>query len=328
MLTTTSQGLYSSLGDFSIDPLRPVPVALITHAHGDHARSGSSLYYIQRSAMEILRYRLGDVALHPLDYGEKIKFGSVWVSFHPAGHILGSSQIRIESASEVAVVSGDYKRACDPTCLPFEPQECDLFVTESTFALPIYHWEEPNEVARSIYEWWQKNAEENRPSLLFCYTLGKAQRILALLKKWTDREIYVHGSIQPINAFYANQGILLSPTKVAAKENKEHNYSKELILAPPSAYRSLWMRRFKNARTAFASGWMAVRGTRRRQGFDQGFVLSDHADWEELLATIRATKAKQIWVTHGEIELFSRYLNEVENIKADPLPGFATVEED
>lgn len=328
MLTSTLQGLYCPPGDFYIDPRGPVPKALITHAHGDHARSGSQLYFIHKKAVDILRYRLGDVAIHPVEYGEKFKMGNVWVSFHPAGHILGSSQIRIESSSQVVVISGDYKRSPDASCDPFEPLECDLFVTESTFALPIYHWEDPSLVAHSIFNWWQRNAEEGHPSLLFCYALGKAQRINALLKGLTDRELFIHGTIQPLNACYEKQGVSLLKTKVVTLQEKGQDYSQSLVLAPLSAYRSLWMRRFKNVRTAFASGWMAVRGTRRRQGFDTGFVLSDHADWDELLMTVKQTKAKKIWVTHGETELFSRYLREVEGIDAAPLPGFVSEGED
>lgn len=328
MLVLTKRGLYCPLGDFFIDPWRPVPLALITHAHGDHAKSGSSKYFIQKTSLEILQYRIGRANIHTVDYGERKKFGKVWVSFHPAGHILGSSQIRIEYQSQVAVVSGDYKRGYDTSCEPFEPLECDLFISEATFALPIYKWEEPKIVFESLFHWWQDNAKENHPTILFCYSLGKAQRILSMLREFTDQEVYVHGTIAPLNQCYENQGIKLLKTKVATQEDKLHDYSKELILAPTSAMRSLWMRRFKNARTAFASGWMAVRGTRRRYGFNRGFVLSDHADWEELIKTIKETKAKKVWVTHGETEPLSRYLREIHNIDAEPLSGFITEEED
>lgn len=329
MLLLKKEGLYCPKGGFYIDPRRPVPQALITHAHGDHARPGSAHYFVHPSSIEILQYRLGEgINVSAMPYGEKKKMGSVWVSFHPAGHILGSSQIRMEEGSHVAVVSGDYKRAPDPTCIPFEPLACDLFVTESTFAMPIYRWESPQKVTNALYQWWQNNAGENHPSLLFCYTLGKAQRILAMLKEHTEHEVFIHGSIAPINTFYKNQGIPLLDTKIVTEQEFNRDYSKDLILAPVSAYRSLWMRRFKKPRTAFASGWMAVRGTRRRQGFDNGFVLSDHADWEELIQTVKETTAKKVWVTHGETELFSRYLQEVHGIQAESLPGFVQEDED
>lgn len=329
VLIKDRKGLYCPKGDFYIDPRQPVGTALITHAHGDHARFGSSYYYAHRASVGLLHYRLGkNIHIKPLEYRERKKIGSVWVSFHPAGHILGSSQIRIEDGSNVTVVSGDYKLNPDPTCEPFELLECDLFITESTFAMPIYHWEESNKIISSIHQWWQKNASEGHPSLLFCYSLGKSQRILATLRKFTDEDVFIHGAIAPINICYENEGVSLLKTHVVTQEDPKTDYSKALILAPLSAYRSPWMKRFKYARTAFASGWMAVRGTRRRQGFDQGFVLSDHADWPDLIKTILGTKAKKVLVTHGETEIFSRYLNEVCNIHAEPLPGFVPQEED
>ena len=329
MLEITKRGLYCPLGDFYIDPWNPVSTALITHAHGDHARYGHSHSIIEENSKEILQYRLGqEASIQTVKYGEKRKFGTVWVSFHSAGHILGSSQIRIQSPSQVVVVSGDYKRDYDPSCHPFEQLECDLFVTESTFGLPIYRWKDPKKVAHEIYQWWQDNALEGRPSLLFCYALGKAQRILALLREITDQEAFIHGAIAPFNQFYERQGIPLLKTRVVTQLEKDQDYSKSLILAPTSAFRSLWMRRFKQPRTAFASGWMAVRGTKRRQGYDKGFVLSDHADWESLNQTILATRAKTIWVTHGETEILSRYLQEKHNLDAKPLPGFISEEED
>jgi putative mRNA 3-end processing factor len=330
LIKSTSKGLYCPLGDFYIDPFRPVPVAVITHGHGDHARFGHAKYIAENSSIEILKYRLGnDVPLETKKYQEKFKLGKVWISFHPAGHILGSSQIRIEHDSIVNVISGDYKRAEDDSCLSFEPLKCDLFVTESTFALPIYHWESPQKIAQQITQWWQDNAEESRPTLLFCYSLGKAQRLLSLLGQLTDRTIYIHGSIDPINQCYLNQGIELAPTQVVTSMEKGFDFSKELILAPLSAFRSQWMKRFKNVSTGFASGWMAVRGTRRRRGFDRGFVISDHADWSDLLRTIEETEAKKIWVTHGNTETLSRYLIEEKGLHAKPLKGyFQTDEED
>lgn len=328
MLVVTPQGLYCPQGGFYIDPRAAVPVALITHAHGDHARWGSQKYVIQEQAGEILRYRLPGAFIETVPYQKKIKMGDVWISYHPAGHILGSAQIRMEYQGKVAVVSGDYKRQEDRSCLPFEPVPCDLFVTESTFALPIYRWQDPGKIAQEIFAWWQANAAEGYPSLLFCYSLGKAQRILSMLQPLTAQEVYVHGSMEVINDCYRRQGIVLPETPVVTQQERSHDYSKSLILAPSSTFRSVWMRRFKGVRTAFASGWMAVRGTKRRQGFDRGFVLSDHADWDALLKTIRETKASKVWVTHGDAELFSRYLRENENIDAEPIVSLVPVPEE
>lgn len=319
MLTITPHGLYCPHGEFYIDPRPPVPIALITHAHGDHARWGNQKYVIQEQAVEILRHRLPDAFIASIPYQNKVKMGDVWVSFHPAGHILGSAQIRLEYQGKVTVVSGDYKRQEDPSCAPFEPIPCDLFVTESTFALPIYRWEDPRKVALDIFAWWQANAADGRPSLLFCYSLGKAQRILSMLQPLSDLEVYVHGSMEAINDCYRRQGIILPQTPVVTQQERSHDYSQALILAPPSAFRSIWMSRFKGVRTAFASGWMAIRGTKRRHGVDRGFVLSDHADWEGLLRTVRETKASRVWVTHGETELFSKYLKEREGVDAEPI---------
>ncbi|KAF3361655.1 hypothetical protein PHSC3_001778 [Chlamydiales bacterium STE3] len=323
IIKQTAKGLYCPKGDFYIDPWKPVPLALVTHAHGDHARYGCKTYWFNENGLEIMEYRLRNQGeFVPIPYGKKIKVGNVWVSFHPAGHILGSSQIRIEEGSKVAVVSGDYKRDYDPSCAPFETVECDLFVTESTFALPIYHWQSSEEIAQEIYAWWQNNAQENQPSLLFCYALGKTQRLLSLLHKLTHQDIYIHGTIAPINACYAKRGVKLPNCHVVTQAEKDKDFSQDLILAPLSGFRSLWMRRFKNAKTGFASGWMKVRGARRRRGFDKGFALSDHADWESLIRTVKETKATTVWVTHGDKEVFSRYLVENEGIKAIPLSGF------
>lgn len=322
LLVKTKRGLFCPQGDFYIDPWMPVPLAVITHAHGDHARSGSRKYLAQKASLEILKYRLNNADVQTYAYGEKFKLGNVWVSFHPAGHILGSSQIRIESQSNVAVVSGDYKREFDESCAPFELLVCDLFVTESTFALPIYHWEDPHKIGESIYQWWQSNAQLKKTSVLFCYTLGKTQRILSMLRKYTDKEIYIHGSIAPYNEFYANQGIQLAKTRIVTEMETGHDFAQELIMAPSLAFRSPWMRRFKSVSTAFASGWMAVRGMRRRMGYDKGFVLSDHADWHGLLRTIQETQAKQVWVQHGFNEILTQYLREELGIDAKALTGF------
>jgi putative mRNA 3-end processing factor len=269
-----------SRGGFYIDPWGPVPQALHTHAHGDHARSDSARYLCAEVGVALLRRRVGEAAkILGVDYGAPLQLGNVTVSFHPAGHILGSAQIRLESEGEVWVVSGDYKRAADPTCTPFEVVSCDVFVTEATFGLPIYRWDEPVSVARGMFDWWETNGRAKRASLLFCYALGKAQRILAELARFTNRVVFVHGAIEPLVECYRQAGVSMLPTRLVSETAKGRSWAGELILAPPAAHGSLWMRRFGTSETAFASGWMRLRGTRRRRGIDRGFVLSDHADW-------------------------------------------------
>ncbi|MBN9376756.1 MAG: DNA ligase-associated DEXH box helicase [Chlamydiales bacterium 38-26] len=312
----TRQGIYCDAGQCFIDPWSPTPVALITHAHGDHAYTGSDLYYCSKPCEAILRYRLGaDARIIAKPYREKFKLGQAWISFHPAGHILGSSQIRIEVGSNVTVISGDYKRQVDPTCEPFEVLLCDEFLTESTFALPIYSWPSPEQVAQDIFDWWQKNAQQEQASILFCYALGKAQHVQSLLKKYTDQPVLVHGAIAALNQIYEQEGVVLSAWK-KPQESDLKNFTHELILAPPSAAGSPWLKRFAPYKTALASGWMAVRGTRRRKGFDTGFILSDHADWNALIGTIEETCAKKVWVTHGNEEVLARYLHQMKKIEA------------
>lgn len=329
LLKMTKRGLYCPAGDFHIDPWQGKGDAVVTHAHGDHARWGCSKYICQEDSLPILKYRLGEeIAVEAHPYNAPFKKGDAWVSFHPAGHILGSAQVRIEVEGKVAVISGDYKLGHDSSCSPFEVVECDLFVTESTFGLPIYRWEQEHQTFEKIMKWWEQNGQNNHPSLLFCYSLGKAQRILASLPRYTDRTIYIHGTVDPINRCYAERGVFLAKTEVVTQADPKHDYSKDLILAPTSAFRSGWMRRFKNLKTGFASGWMSIRGNKRRQGFDKGFILSDHADWDQLIAAVRATRAKEIWVTHGQVEPFSRYLREQFSLEAYPLKGFIQEDED
>lgn len=319
-LKVMPQGLYCPSGDFFIDPWRPVKTALITHAHGDHARWGHEHYIAVGDSEEILRHRLGaNISLESIAWKTPRKLGDTWVSFYPAGHIYGSAQIKIETKKEIIVVSGDYKRCPDATCAPFEPVECDVFITETTFAQPIYQWENPQTTAKKIYEWWQKNSAEGHPSILFAYALGKAQRVLNLLKDYTDRPIWLHGAVYPLAKIYQEKGIALAPFQPIG-ENKG-DFSRELIIAPPSAAGSPWLKRFASFRTAAASGWMTVRGMRKRNGHDHGFILSDHADWEDLIQTVKQTKATQVLTTHGYSDLFARYLTEELGIKARELKG-------
>jgi putative mRNA 3-end processing factor len=318
LITVLPEGLYCQPGNFFIDPWKAVDVALITHAHADHARSGSSLYLATQISEGILRKRLGEsVNLQGVEYGNKIKLGDTWISFHPAGHVLGSAQIRIEHRDEVWVVSGDYKRCTDPTCSPFEVVPCDTFITEATFGLPIYQWDSGEEICRTIYDWWQGDLD--RPSLLFCYAFGKAQRILGELRKFTDQPVYVHGAIHGLTEIYRGVGVEMVPTIPASEMPRSYKFKGDLVLAPPSGHRSSWMKRFQQPQTAFASGWMAVRGARRHRGYERGFALSDHADWQGLVNTVLQTGAKTVYVTHGQSEVLARYLSEVHNLNALPL---------
>ncbi|RYZ70078.1 MAG: ligase-associated DNA damage response exonuclease, partial [Proteobacteria bacterium] len=268
----------------------------------------------------LLQTRLGidsKFEVHP--YGEKFKIGNATVSFHPAGHILGSSQVRVEYEGKVWVASGDYKRAHDPTCAPFEVVPCDVFITEATFALPIYRWDSGEQTAREVLKWWDENIKENRPSLLFCYALGKTQRLLAEIYQLDpNRQAFLHGAALNLTRQYREAGVEMIATSPVADVPKTEKFGGELILAPPSAFRSLWMKRFKSPSTGFASGWMRVRGARRRKGYDRGFVLSDHADWPGLLSTARDTGAQLILPTHGASETLSRKLIEM-GLQAEPL---------
>ncbi|WP_373531922.1 ligase-associated DNA damage response exonuclease [Vampirovibrio sp.] len=310
VIQATEAGLYCSAGDFYIDPWRPVERAIITHAHADHARVGSNHYFCTEDGLPLLKHRLGaEQQYQTLPYGQQLAMGPATVSLHPAGHILGSAQVRVEVGGEVWAISGDYKRDADPTCKPFEVVPCHQFITEATFALPIYRWQSTPETVRGIYEWWMACRRKNRTALLFCYALGKAQRVLSELMRYTDEPVYLHGAVEGLTRIYREAGVPMIKT-IPVVEAEKKSLPGELVLAPPSAFRSLWMKRFKDLETGFASGWMRVRAGRRQRGYDRGFVLSDHADWPQLLQTVQQTKAQQIWVTHGKADLLVRYLNE------------------
>jgi putative mRNA 3-end processing factor len=309
LVRVEKQGLYCEAGDFFIDPWMPVPKAVITHVHSDHARVGSKQYYASRKSVPLLYHRLGaDIQVAGFEFGEKFQLGNTTVSFHPAGHILGSSQVRIEHQGEVWVLSGDFKRNADPSCDAFEVVPCNVFVSEATFAVPIYRWESGDVTAKKIFDWWQADLE--RPSLLFCYSLGKAQRVLAELQAFTSQSVYLHGAVEGLTQIYRDEGISMVKTIAVSSMPKDHTFNGDLILAPPSAHRSPWMKRFKDPQTAFASGWMQVRGARRRKGYEKGFVLSDHADWSDLVRTAHDTGAHTIFLTHGKTEILDRFLTD------------------
>ena len=303
------EGLYCPPGDFYIDPWRPVARAVITHAHADHARTGHAHYLAATPAEHVLRTRLGAIDLQTSAYGEAVDLGGVRVSLHPAGHVLGSAQVRIAHRGQVWVVSGDYKLGHDPTCAAFEPVRCDTFVTESTFGLPVYRWPDDREVFAQVDAWWHANAQAGRASVLYCYAFGKAQRILAGVDA-SIGPIVVHGAVEPLNDAYRATGVALPATcRIDALPDKA-SLRRALVLAPPSAAGSPWLRRVGTHADAFASGWMQVRGVRRRRAVDRGFVLSDHADWPGLMQAIGATGAQRVIVTHGQVATVVRWLGE------------------
>ncbi len=308
VLTFTDRGIYCPAGDFYIDPWRPVSRALITHGHADHARPGMGHYLCTDIAAPVFRHRLGDVSLETLPYGTAQHIGGSTVSFHPAGHVPGSAQIRVEVKGETWVVSGDYKLEDDGLSTPFEPIRCHHFVTESTFGLPVFRWRPQTETAAEINDWWRTCRENGITACLGCYSLGKAQRLLTMLDPGIG-PVLTHGAIENTNTVMRQQGISLPQTIHATAELNAQSHPGAIILAPPSALSSNWIRRFGQRQTAFASGWMALRGVRRRRSGDRGFVISDHADWAGLLSAIKSTEAENIYVTHGYTDIFTRYLN-------------------
>ncbi|MGZ6141887.1 MAG: ligase-associated DNA damage response exonuclease [Myxococcales bacterium] len=305
MIVESAQGLLCPGGAFHLDPIGPVERAVVTHAHGDHARAGSAAYLCTPQTAALIRRRVAGASIETLEYGERRRIGEVTLSLHPAGHMLGSAQVRIEGGQGVWVLSGDYKREADPTCPPFEPLRCDVFVTEATYALPLFRWDEPASVAGAIAAWWQANAR--KASVLFCYALGKAQRVLAELARVADRPVFVHGAVEPFAEIYRAAGVRLLPTRLI---EDERSFAGELILAPITARGTPWMKRFRSFESGFVSGLLRIRGTRRRRGFDRGFVMSDHADWPGLLRTIGETGAQRVLATHGHREALVRWLSE------------------
>ena len=310
LLRLTDQGLYCEAGDFHVDAWSAVPRVVVTHAHGDHLAWGCGAYLTSRPGAAVLAARLPHgAAITALDYGAPTSIGGVHVSLHPAGHILGSAQVRIEHRGEIWVVSGDYKTDPDPTCAPFEPVRCHTFITESTFGLPIYRWQPEREVTDEINRWWSANAEAGRTSLLYGYALGKAQRLIAGLDPAIG-PILTHGAVERMTAVYRAGGVHLPPTSHAGAGTRREIPRGAIVVAPPSADASPWSRRFGPSSNAFASGWMRLRGARRRRSLDRGFALSDHADWPGLLSAIEATGAASVWVTHGYTAVLTRWLSE------------------
>jgi putative mRNA 3-end processing factor len=309
VLELRREGIFCPAGGFYIDPRGMVDRALITHAHSDHGRPGHNSYLCSDTCKSLLKIRIGkDAVVESLPFGEKIRIRNSLVSFHPAGHILGSAQIRVEVNGRVWVVSGDYKPQEDQTCEPFELVRCNGFITECTFGLPVYRWLPEEKIHQQINEWWLENKQDDKPSLLFSYSLGKAQRVLAGLRKEIG-PIYVHSAVYPFLEHYEKAGIKL-PQVMKIERGKEYDFNGSIIIAPPAVEDSTWTRKFRSARKGFASGWMAIRGARRRRNLDRGFILSDHADWNGLIDVIKGTGAEEIKVTHGNGDALTRYLGE------------------
>lgn len=309
LITLSPAGLYCPAGDFYIDPLAPVPRAVLTHVHADHARRGSQRYLVAAPGLALAMLRLGaDADIETLPFGEQQSIGAVTVSLHPAGHVLGSAQIRIAHRGKVCVVSGDYKLAPDPTCHSFEPVRCHTFITESTFGLPVYRWPDVTAEMERLHQWWRDNQTQDCTSIILAYSLGKAQRLLALLDT-TIGPVAIHPAIAAVNQAYLVSGVRLPQVPILDTLDLRTFRGQGLVLAPPNAGSAL-KRRLRPCAVACASGWMAIRGQRRRQGVDAGFVISDHADWPGLLSVIDATQAEEIAVTHGYVQPLVRYLQE------------------
>jgi putative mRNA 3-end processing factor len=310
LLRVTEDGLYCEAGGFHVDPWRPVERAVVTHAHSDHARWGCERYLGSREGGRVLRTRLGaDARIRLAGWGETVEVNGVRVSLHPAGHILGSAQVRLEYRGEVWVVSGDYKTEPDATCTPWEPVRCHTFVTESTFGLPVYRWPPQAEVFAEIDAWWRANAAAGKASLIMGYALGKAQRLLAGLDPAIG-PIFTHGAVERLTRDYRDSGVELPPTTYVGEAPRGMSWAGAMIVAPPSADATPWTRRFGPLSNAFASGWMRIRGVRRRRALDRGFVLSDHVDWPALIAAIGETGAECVWATHGYSAQLVRWLEE------------------
>jgi len=310
VLQFTDKGIYCAAGDFYIDPWQPVQRAVITHAHSDHARWGHRHYLCHRDSVPLLQLRLGaDISVQGIPFGETVQYNGVRISLHPAGHMIGSAQVRVQQGSEVWVVSGDYKVENDGLSGQFEPLPCQVFVTECTFGLPIYNWQPQGIIFSNIREWIQENRQAGKHSVLLAYSLGKAQRLLHNLADAVPR-FYVHGAIHVAHQVLLADGHPLPPVHYITPDTPKADLKDGLIIAPPAAAGTAWMRRFLPYALGVCSGWMQVRGHMRRRNADAGFALSDHADWPGLLQAVKATGAEQVYTTHGFSSAFARYLQE------------------
>ena len=310
LIEFSEKGLYCSAGGFYIDPWKPVEKAVITHAHSDHARWGNRFYLSHHDSLPILQQRLGNNQYQSIGWNEPIYLNGVRLTLFPAGHIIGSSQIRVEYKGEIWVVSGDYKLENDGLSGPFEPVKCHNFITESTFGLPIYNWKPQQEIYTEIQNWIKQNQAAGKTSVLIAYSLGKAQRLLSPISEITDK-IFVHGAVYNIHTALVQAGWKLPTVQKVNPGTSKEALKSSVVIAPSSAEGSPWLRRFTPYAIGTCSGWMQVRGNARRKNVDAGFALSDHADWNGLLKACRETEAECIYATHGFQSVFTRYLNEL-----------------
>ena len=318
MLELHEKGLYCERANIYIDPWAPVERAIITHAHADHARAGMKHYLAHPYSEEVMRLRLGqDISFQALGYNQKLSINGVDISFHPAGHIPGSAQIRLAYKGDVWVVSGDYKLENDGISTPFEAVKCNTFITECTFGLPVFQWQDQQIIFQEINNWWQTNRDQGFCSVIFAYSLGKAQRLLENLDLEIG-EIYVHGAIDNTNSALTKSGVKLRDYTLVNNNIPKSAYRGSIVIAPPAAMNSAWMKKFQPYRTAIASGWMNIRGPRRRKSVDRGFILSDHADWAGLNKAVAETEAEQVFTTHGYTSVFSKWLTD-KGIKSSEL---------
>tara|TARA_B100000953_G_scaffold300029_1_gene302510 strand:- start:4923 stop:5939 length:1017 start_codon:yes stop_codon:yes gene_type:complete len=309
LLAFNDKGIYCAQADVYLDPWRPVDKAIISHGHADHSRWGHKKYITQHSNIPIIKHRLGDINVNGKDWSETFTINNVKFSFHPAGHIIGSAQIKVEYKGEVWVFTGDYKTEDDGVATPYEPVKCHSFITECTFGLPAFKWQPQDEVFAEINNWWQQNQSDGRTSVIFGYSLGKAQRLLKYLDTSIGK-IYTHGAIENMTEVLRPQLEMPKTTRIT-RDIKKEEIKGNIVVAPPSAHGTPWIKKMVPYVTASASGWMTFRGARRRRAIDRGFVLSDHCDWQGLLSSIKETGAEKIICTHGYTDIFSRYLREI-----------------
>jgi len=310
LLEFTDKGIFCSQGQFYIDPWKPVNDAVITHAHADHAYAGHKHYLSHHLSREVLHYRLGEINLQTVEYGQTVVKNGVTISLYPAGHVIGSAQVKIEYKGEIWVVSGDYKVESDGISTPFEPVKCHHFISECTFGMPIYQWKQQQEIFTDINSWWKNNAENKVATVIIGYSLGKAQRILQNLDL-SIGTVFTHGVIENTNEALRRNGVQLFPTERITALTTKEAVSRGIIIAPPSSVGTPWMRKFQPYSFGYCSGWMAIRGAKKRRAADRGFVLSDHADWAGLVSAIDATDCESVYLTHGYTATFTRYLNEI-----------------
>lgn len=315
MIQFTDKGIYCVPGDFYIDPWKPVKRALITHAHSDHARMGNEHYLCHNLSLPILKLRLGAaISAEGINYGEDKYINGIKITFFPAGHIIGSAQIRLSYKGEVWVISGDYKLTDDFVSTVYEPVKCNHFITESTFGLPIYNFEEIKSVYAEINNWWAQNKTAGINTVLLGYALGKSQAVLNALDK-SIGEIYLHGAVANVNDAFKTIEFNFPGERITPETDRK-NFNGALIMAPPSALGTPWLKKLMPYKVAMCSGWMALRGARRRRGVDRGFVLSDHCDWKQLNEAIINTGAENVYVTHGYETAFVKWIKEYHHLNA------------